>query len=140
MSIDHKPNLKEEASRIMKNNGLIDRKIENGIRSGPLRVWFRNENYPGLPITRTIGDIIASKIGVISEPEIIECNINNNSKFIIVTSDGIWEVLTNEEVSNFIDPYYKLMDCESAVNNLILEAKKRWKEVKFNIFIRKIII
>jgi serine/threonine protein phosphatase PrpC len=130
LSIDHKPDLKKEASRIIKNNGRIDKAIENGLRSGPLRVWLKNENYPGLCMTRSIGDIIASKIGVISEPEIIECNINDNSKFIVIASDGIWGVFTNEEVSNFVDPFYVLMDCESAVSNLIQEAKKRWREVK----------
>ena len=136
LSIDHKPDLKEEASRIFKNNGRIDRHFEDGIRSGPLRVWLKNENIPGLAMTRSIGDMIASKVGVICEPEIIEYTINQNSKFIVIASDGLWEVCTNEEVSNFVNPFYASMDCESAVSYLVEEAKKKWKQVKYYFFFK----
>ena len=41
---------------------------ENGVKSGPFRVWLKNENYPGLAMSRSIGDLIASAIGVTAEP------------------------------------------------------------------------
>ena len=132
LSIDHKPELKEEASRIIKNNGRIDKVSENGIRLGPMRVWLKHENYPGLAMTRSIGDMVASKIGVTSEPEIIECNINDDSKFIVAASDGIWEILTNEEVADIVNPFHATLDSESAVSLLVEEASKRWTMVNQN--------
>jgi len=36
---------------------------------GPYRVWV-DEEGPGIAITRTLGDLMAKKIGLISEPEI----------------------------------------------------------------------
>jgi hypothetical protein len=32
---------------------------------------MKNENIPGLAMTRSFGDVMASKVGVISEPEIL---------------------------------------------------------------------
>ena len=35
---------------------------------GPLRVWLKNEDIPGLAMTRSFGDEVASRVGVICEP------------------------------------------------------------------------
>lgn len=41
---------------------------EDGEQMGPYRVWLKHENIPGLAMTRSFGDVMASKVGVISEP------------------------------------------------------------------------
>jgi len=38
---------------------------------GPYRVWLKTENFPGLAMSRSIGDFVAASVGVISEPGII---------------------------------------------------------------------
>lgn len=129
LSFDHKPEVKEEAKRIIKNNGRVEKRSENGIKTGPLRVWLKNENYPGLSMTRSIGDLVAAKIGVISEPDIIEQKLDNNSKFIVVASDGVWEIMSNEEVASIVDKFYNNRDVESAADKLVEEAAKKWKKV-----------
>ena len=35
---------------------------------GPLRVWLKNEDIPGLAMTRSFGDEVASRVGVTCEP------------------------------------------------------------------------
>ena len=35
---------------------------------GPLRVWLKNEDIPGLAMTRSFGDEVAARVGVICEP------------------------------------------------------------------------
>jgi len=129
LSVDHKPDLKDEAARILKNNGRIEKRSENGIRTGPLRVWLKNESYPGLAMTRAIGDMVASKIGVTSEPEVIEHIVSDESRFIVVASDGVWEILSNEDVAAIVSPYYANMDVEKACEKLVDEAAKKWKRV-----------
>ena len=37
---------------------------------GPLRVWLKYDDVPGLAMTRSMGDSVAAKAGVIAEPEI----------------------------------------------------------------------
>ena len=71
---------------------------------GPYRI-----NPGGLSITRSIGDF-SSKIlsyggmpnTVISTPEIMSYKINYNCDFIIMGSDGIFNVLKNIEIVNII--------------------------------------
>ncbi len=41
---------------------------DNGIKSGPYRVWLKTQNYPGLAMSRSIGDLVAGSIGVTCEP------------------------------------------------------------------------
>ena len=43
---------------------------DDGSKNGPMRVWLKGKEIPGLAMTRSIGDIIASKIGVTCEPGI----------------------------------------------------------------------
>ena len=40
----------------------------NGDPIGPYRVWLKNENVPGLAMSRSVGDRVAHSVGVISEP------------------------------------------------------------------------
>jgi serine/threonine protein phosphatase PrpC len=53
-------------------------------------------------MTRSFGDIMASKVGVISEPEILEFEIQKGTvfliiehKFMVIASDGLWEFISN---------------------------------------------
>ena len=39
-------------------------------KAGPPRVWVKNQTYPGLAMTRSLGDNLAKKAGVIAQPEI----------------------------------------------------------------------
>ena len=41
-----------------------------GVNYGPHRVWLKNENYPGLAMSRSIGDFVATSVGVTAEPGI----------------------------------------------------------------------
>ena len=35
---------------------------------GPSRVWLKNEDIPGLAMSRSLGDNIAHRVGVICDP------------------------------------------------------------------------
>ena len=37
---------------------------------GPPRVWVKGKQIPGLAMTRSIGDMCATSVGVTAEPEI----------------------------------------------------------------------
>lgn len=41
----------------------------DGTAIGPHRVWLKNENIPGLAMSRSFGDGLAHSVGVISDPE-----------------------------------------------------------------------
>ncbi len=60
---------------------------------------------PGLAMSRSIGDLIAKLIGVTYEPVITTYPLSLDHLFIIIASDGVWEVLEPKEASNFVEKY-----------------------------------
>ena len=73
ISRDHKPSDNDEAQRIIEKDGRVESfKDEEGQSIGPLRVWLCDTSVPGLAMTRSIGDLVASQVGVSWKPEIIQ--------------------------------------------------------------------
>ena len=128
LSIDQKPDDPEESKRIKENGGEISQYEEDGEKSGPFRVWQKGEVYPGIAMSRSIGDFIATKLGVIPEPKFIEEKIDKDTKFIVVASDGIWEFLDNETVKNMVMPFYEKNDPTGACKELIKRATEFWNQ------------
>lgn len=100
VSEDHKPGLEYEKSRIEKAGGVI----LPGNRFGVARV------IPGkLSVSRTFGDVAAKfkHLGglpgvVISTPDIYRIKIQDNLDYLLIGSDGIFDVLSNEEVNEMV--------------------------------------
>ena len=119
LSNDHKPSIIEEKARILKSNGRIEPyKNENNFYIGPERVWLKDEDVPGLAMSRSFGDDLAHTIGVTCEPEIIEIEFNEEDKFIILASDGIWEFMSNQEVVDIVKEFYMKNDLQGALFSL----------------------
>jgi hypothetical protein len=54
---------------VIRSGGRIDSFRDSvGNAVGPLRVWLKNEDVPGLAMTRAFGDDVASRVGVTCEP------------------------------------------------------------------------
>ena len=128
LSIDQKPDDPEESKRIVENGGEISQYEEDGEKSGPFRVWKKGEVYPGIAMSRSIGDLIASTLGVIPEPKFIEDKVDKDTKFIVVASDGVWEFLDNKAVTNIVMPFYKKNDPDGACKALIKESTEWWNK------------
>jgi len=104
---DHKPDSVIEKARIEISGGKVY-KIEtlipiyqNGVKvNTPWRV-----NPGQLSVSRTFGDIQAkderfggNKIAIIALPDITEIELDNDYNFIVMASDGIFDLLKNEEL------------------------------------------
>ena len=87
----------DEKQRILENDGRIQPFVEDGEFVGPERIWIKEEEVPGLAMTRSFGDRVAATVGVISEPEIKEMELNINDKFMIIASDGICRLYTYKD-------------------------------------------
>lgn len=127
LSRDHKPELFDERHRINSYGGAVER--IQGATAGPYRVWVKGEEYPGIAMSRSIGDKVASSIGVICEPEIIQLSIRRiKPRIVILASDGIWEYISNETAKELLMPYYDLKDPVGASRRLTEYATKQWTE------------
>ena len=126
LSRDHKPTEEDEANRIYENDGRIQPFIEEGEFVGPPRVWIKDDEVPGLAMTRRFGDRVAETVGVISEPEIKEFNFDQDDKFMIIASDGIWEFISSQECIEMISNFYEKNDLKNCCEYLYQESSKRW--------------
>ena len=105
LSHDQKPDNENEKKRIEEMGGIVSQcndLYDDGKEGGPFRIWMKGCDYPGIAMSRSIGDKIAHSVGVINEPEIIEFNLDELSKFIILGSDGVFQHLNNNEINDII--------------------------------------
>ena len=124
---DHKPNEPDEMKRILDNGGRVESyKDEDGEFVGPERVWLKEDDIPGLAMSRSFGDEIAHTVGVTAEPEIFDYNFVHEDKFLLLGSDGIWEFISSEECVNIVNDYYLKDDIDGALSYLYKESSKRW--------------
>ena len=126
LSSDQKPENELEKERIISKGGEIRQLIEDNEPIGPMRVFLPHENYPGIAMARSIGDKVASSIGVFSEPEIKEFDIESNCKYIIIGSDGVYEFFTNEKIAHYANKYYKSNNAKECCEFIVKKSTELW--------------
>ena len=53
-------------------------------------------------MTRSLGDKVGAKIGVCCVPEVFNYEIKEEDKVFVIASDGLWEYVTNQEVTDLV--------------------------------------
>ncbi|XP_056167636.1 protein phosphatase 2C 56-like [Syzygium oleosum] len=87
LTVDHKPNREDEVKRITNAGGKV--------------LYTDCERVEGvLSMTRAIGDHFL-KPWVISVPEVTFMARSEEDEFLIMASDGLWDVMTSEEAVKF---------------------------------------
>jgi len=119
---DHKPNLKDEKARIEKAGGRV---VFDGYANH--RVYAKNARYPGLNMSRCLGDLLGHKeCGMSAEPEIKSVQLETGKEqILLVCSDGVWEFITAQEAIQLVGKY----DSDKAplaADTLAKEAWDRW--------------
>ena len=115
LTTDQKPNHEDEFARIKAAGGSVEQITDNyGKRVGPYRVWIPGRDHPGLAMSRSIGDRIAKSVGVIATPVCHNFSLYETDQFIVIASDGVWDVMENIEVINFVDAVKK--NCNNSSN------------------------
>merc|ERR1719265_1665685 len=66
LTTDHKPELEGEKKRIHASGGQV-RHLEGDV---PHRVFVKGKMYPGLAMSRSIGDTVGQSSGVTSVPDV----------------------------------------------------------------------
>ena len=126
LNIIHTPCIKEERLRVEEHGGVIDR--IDWLKVGPLRVWFKGKKYPGLTITRSLGDFEAIPLGIIPVPDIKEYDIDEEKiKILVMATNGVWEFLTNDKIMDITWQFYESEDAQGATEKIIETAGKIWR-------------
>ena len=128
LSNDHKPEFYGEKERILMYGGVI-RQIKDkfGQDVGPYRVYARGKDYPGIAMSRSIGDYDGKKIGIIAEPDINEYFLGSNTKFFILCSDGVSEFMNNDMIKEVGKQFYLNSNARELCQELISRSIIEWK-------------
>lgn len=102
LTTDHVPTLPMEKKRIYQNGGEV-RKLNNDYVE---KVFVRGRIYPGLSVSRSIGDEVGALIGVIDEPEINVYEINEQTdQFLLLGSKPVFNYLEDYEIINILSSF-----------------------------------
>ncbi|KAI3437721.1 hypothetical protein D9Q98_000169 [Chlorella vulgaris] len=127
---DAKPSQPDEHSRIVQSGGVVKQLLdEQGHRVGAYRVFRRGDDVlPGLAMSRSLGDLYAHSVGVSAEPILNTYTLGERDLFLILATDGLWDIMDNEEAADFVERYKGRRDAHvSCAEALTLEAQERWK-------------
>jgi len=125
---DHKPDSPEEHARIDANGGEVrSQTYPDGWTVH--RIFVKGQDYPGLCMTRTLGDESVKAHGVVSTPEVEHLEVDMASQpFILLATDGVWEFLDSEFVVKAVAKKIQTDGPERTIQKLQREARKRWKK------------
>ncbi|XP_062223330.1 probable protein phosphatase 2C 14 isoform X2 [Phragmites australis] len=121
LTVDLKPNIPSEAQRIRQRKGRIFALPEE---PDVARVWLPKYNSPGLAMARAFGDFCLKDHGVISMPDVSYHHITEKDEFIVLATDGVWDVLSNEEVVSIVS---RATSRTSAARFLVESAHRAWR-------------
>ncbi|MED6197213.1 putative protein phosphatase 2C 33 [Stylosanthes scabra] len=121
LTVDLKPNLPAEAERIRRCKGRVF-----ALHDEPevARVWLPNNDSPGLAMARAFGDFCLKDFGLISVPEVSYRRLTEKDEFIVLATDGIWDVLSNKEV---VDIVAAAPSRSTAARALVESAVRAWR-------------
>ncbi|WCJ29568.1 Protein phosphatase 2C family protein [Euphorbia peplus] len=121
LTTDLKPSQPGEAERIKKCNGRV-----HALKEEPhiQRVWLPNEDYPGLAMSRAFGDFLLKNHGVIALPDISHHRITSDDQFIVLATDGVWDVLSNSQVASIV---WGADDEQTAAKAIVEAATASWR-------------
>ncbi|CAN1784215.1 Probable protein phosphatase 2C 73 [Linum perenne] len=122
LTVDFKPTLPEEAERIVECKGRVfSLEDEPGVE----RVWLPHEESPGLAMSRAFGDYCIKDYGLISEPQVTLRHISSNDRFVILATDGVWDVISNQEAVEIVA---SVRDQSKAAECLVKAATNGWRK------------
>ncbi|KAG9134103.1 hypothetical protein Leryth_004804 [Lithospermum erythrorhizon] len=95
LSVDLKPNIPSEAERVASCQGRVMAMQEE---PNVYRIWMPDEDCPGLAMSRAFGDFCLKDFGLISTPQLFYRKLTPKDEFVVLATDGVWDVLPNDEV------------------------------------------
>lgn len=127
MSIDHKANREEEKKRIEASGGMVTQDKLGAL--GPARVYSKSEDGPGLAVARSLGDLLGHTVGVIPEPEVSHKELDHDDRFIVIGSDGIWDVMNSAEIVGLVFEKTTETSKDKIAEQVVNECRNRWEVI-----------
>lgn len=89
---------------------------------GGHRIFVRGTQRPGLACSRSLGDSVLGKVGVIAEPDVSQEMPFGPGCAVIIASDGVWDMVPNP-----CAPAKSLADAQNFAMSVTKMARSRWE-------------
>lgn len=117
LTMDHKPTRTDEHQRITSLGGKVIKAFERDV--------YRVNGV--LAVSRAIGDFALSP-HVTWKPEISAYTLQKRNHYVVIATDGIWDVLPNDAVISIVNEYIMKNDWKGIGNKLILQSRRNGSE------------
>lgn len=125
---DHKPDDPAEQERIHEAGGKISKPTAGDV--------LRVENQ--LAMTRVLGDFSMDKHIVPPMADIVEYPRDTSAAFVVLACDGIWDVMTNEDMATFVAQRASSNKLEDIAASLLDECLHRRSTDNMSVYIIKL--
>ena len=119
LSYDHRATDAVEYKRIIDSGGIV----------------FAGRVYGQLMLSRAFGDLELKQFGVICEPYITRINITDNDKYVVVASDGVWDIFEDSDIYNMSKD---MNNCKEFCNNIVEKAIEKGSMDNISCFVIKL--
>ena len=119
LSYDDRASDKNEYTRITNSGGIV----------------FAGRVYGQLMLSRAFGDWELKPYGVINVPHVVRMPIEENDKYLIIASDGIWDVFQDEDMYTMSK---EVKSADEFCKNIIKEGLQRGTMDNISCFVVKL--
>lgn len=133
MTQDHKPDVPVERARIMLHGCCLESQ-EHADGTTEMRIFVKDKPYPGITMTRSLGDTCVKDHGVLAFPEVVnwpmpEASLGRQSPLLIMASDGLWEFISTEEVASMVQRFLAQgLSLQATAEQLSHISRTKWRE------------
>jgi len=113
----------EAEHRVLAAGGEVQEFTVSGITAR--RVCMRGSHFPGLAMSRALGDLVARDLGVLSQPEVRVGVPFPPGSQLVVASDGVWETMPAEDGARCLS---SSRDPQVAALSLVEASHSLWPE------------
>lgn len=89
------------------------------------RIYGKGSQFPGIMMSRALGDLVAQGLGVLSEPEVHTGIPLKHGSTVVVASDGVWERSPVELVASEVS---QGCDTQVVAQKVVEDARSRWPQ------------
>ncbi|KAI8919612.1 phosphatase 2C-like domain-containing protein [Entophlyctis helioformis] len=115
ITLDHTCDVTTEYERVKATGARVEQLQTGETVDGPLRIFKGSLPYPGIVVTRSLGDSVATRLGVLHEPAVQTLALEPQDRCIVLATDGLWDALSVKEATDIVAQH---SDAQTAATEL----------------------
>jgi len=132
LSVDHNVDHPMERVRLEMHGATVrEAQVDEDGEMMPGKLYSTPEcdMGPGLSVSRALGDLSASDLGVIPHPQIVYHKATADDRYLVLATDGVWTFLESVDVMGTVHKTYKSGGrALDACKLIIARAARAWQQ------------